>query len=550
MPPTGQHVERDQAEPDREDWPAHYRELAAARRQARAAHGDMELADLDRFQEAAWWLGHTAEALTLDEEIYHRLETLGRDLEAAQRALDLGLQWALRGDPVVAGAWIGRARRLLATAPASPVLGFLRYAEAVRQMDLHGRADETAAAADELLVLARTHHEPALRGLARVLQGMADIRAGRVRAGYDALDEAMLDALAGRLPPLWCGDIFCTVIHISHQLGDWERMRAWTHALERWATPLSHTFLYAAVTRLHQLELAAAQGDWDRVESQMVGRSEDLVGAHGWLAGAGFRELGDIRRLRGDLRGASAAFARSRALGTDPQPGAALLACALGRPQEALADLRVALSGEGGLPRARLLLPTVMVALQTGDAELAQTCAHELAATASRYGTPDLRARSAHADALLTLHRGGAEHAVAAFDEALVRYREQGLSYPTAQVHEGLSEARRTLRDHGGADADRATALAIYQRLGAAPDIERLTGSIRPGGLTLRETEILGCVAGGATNREVAQQLVISEKTVSRHLANIFAKLGVGSRTAAAAWAHEHGVHGSPHTGS
>ena len=63
-----------------------------------------------------------------------------------------------------------------------------------------------------------------------------------------------------------------------------------------------------------------------------------------------------------------------------------------------------------------------------------------------------------------------------------------------------------------------------------------------PGGLTKREVEVLAGIAAGASNRDVAKQLFISEKTVGRHLANIYVKLGVSSRTAAAAWAHENKV--------
>lgn len=548
MAPSNQYLDRGRQDADRDDWPAVCAHLTAARERAREAGGDLELPDLDRLREAAWWLGRTEQAVALDEEIYHRLEDLGQDDDAARRALDLGLQWALRGDLVVAGAWLGRARRLLASLPDSPSQGYLSYAEAALALDLYSDPQTATHAAQTLLGLARTHDEPALRCLARVLQGLAAVQTGEVQTGFDALDEAMLDVMAGRLPPLWSGDIFCTSIHVSQQLGDWERMRAWTRVLERWSTPLSRTFLYAAVTRLHQLELAAAQGDWDRVEAEMAERSEDLVGAHGWLAGAGFHELGEVRRLRGDLAGAAAAYERSRELGTDPQPGAARLACTQGRPKEALAQLRLALSGGGRLHRARLLLPTVETALLAGDVDLARACAAELVETAGRYRTPELRARAAHATALLDLRRGRYDEAVGSLELALTLYREQGLQLATAQVHEALAQARRGLGDDPGAAADHATALAAYRRLGAVPDVERLTGSERPGGLTAREEEILACVAGGASNREVAERLVISEKTVSRHLANIFAKLDVGSRTAAAAWAHQHGVHGTPHT--
>ena len=506
-----------------------------------------DLAVLELRRDAAWWLGDGVESMTLAEEVYQLFEAEGEWERAARQALDLGAQWASRGDIVVAGGWLGRARRHLADLPPTPTHALLRYVEASLEMDLYGDPEPARATAADLDALARDHGDPGLRGFARVLDGLAAVRSGEVQRGFEALDEAMLDVIAGHVPPMWAGDIYCTVIHLSHELGDWARMRAWTQSLDRWAGALSRTFMYAAVTRVHQLELAGAQGEWDRVEQRMAGTSEDLVGSHGWLAGAGYHELGEVRRLTGDLAGAAQAFARARALGTDPQPGEAMLACVTGRPADAVAALRLALSGRGVLQRARLLLPTVEAALAAGDQELARACAAELATTASRYGTPELRASAGHATALVALADSDPDAALAPLQEALTVYRDQGLQYATARAHEALARALDGLGDHTGADAEQATALAAYRRLGATPDVERLTPATRPGGLTAREEEILACVAAGASNREVAQRLVISEKTVSRHLANVFAKLGVGSRTAAAAWAHERGIHETPH---
>ena len=78
--------------------------------------------------------------------------------------------------------------------------------------------------------------------------------------------------------------------------------------------------------------------------------------------------------------------------------------------------------------------------------------------------------------------------------------------------------------------------------LGALPDVRRLDGGRLPGGLTEREADVLAFTAAGASNKQTAEALFISQKTVGRHLANIYAKIGVSSRTAAAAWAHEHGL--------
>jgi len=319
-------------------------------------------------------------------------------------------------------------------------------------------------------------------------------------------------------------------------------MRAWTEALARWSIPLSQTFLYAGVTRVHELQLVAAEGDWGLVEEELGARSADLVGAHGWLAGDGYNTLGEVRRLRGDVAGAREAFALARGLGHDAQPGEALLLRAEGRTAEALSQLRVALSEGGPLDRARMLLAGVELALDEHDPAYAETLAVELEEVAGWFGTPGLRARAAQARAALLLAAGDPDAAVAHLEAAARTYREQRHRHASAAVHERLAAAHRARGDLARAAAAEATAVAIYTRLGAAPDLARLVPRERPGGLTDRELEVLRLVATGASNQDVAAALTISRKTVSRHLANIFTKLGVSSRTAAAAWVRDHGV--------
>jgi DNA-binding NarL/FixJ family response regulator len=119
---------------------------------------------------------------------------------------------------------------------------------------------------------------------------------------------------------------------------------------------------------------------------------------------------------------------------------------------------------------------------------------------------------------------------------ALREYRTQQCRYETAQVYEWMAKAHVALGEHQTADADTATAESIYRQLGLEPVRKPATPS--PGGLTKREVDILTRIAGGATNKQVAEQVFLSEKTVRRHLANIYSKLGVSSRTAAVSWAY------------
>ncbi len=499
-------------------------------------------AELEREAERAWWRGDGVASMAASEAVYQRRMSEGQTADAATQAIGLTLEWATRGDLEVAAGWLNRARRLLAGLPPGPAHGYLGYLDATIALDTEGDPGPARETATRLSAMATEFADPALGCFALVLSGASAVREGRTRDGFGDLDEAMLPVLAGQVPPLWGGDIYCSVIHLCESLGDLARMRAWTDALGRWAAPLSETFVYAGVTRIHQLQLLSAEGDWDTVERELGQRSEGLVGSHGWLAAAGFYELGEVRRLRGEEAAAQEAFDAARRLGFDPQPGEALLRKTTTGPGAALATLSAALGQSGRLGRARLLPPAVAVALDAGDAAYAGTLADEAQGTAAFYRTPGLVAAAAHARAMVLLASGQPAEAIGHLERAAQVYRDQRYRHASAQVHEKLARAQQMLGHEPAAAAELACATEIYRRLGARPDLERVSARALPGGLTPREVEVLARVATGASNRDVARALYISEKTVSRHLANIYLKAGVSTRTAAAAWARQHGV--------
>jgi DNA-binding NarL/FixJ family response regulator len=516
------------------------RDWRAARDAFEGSRDGLTTADLELLAEAAWWLGDSPQSMAVSEEVYRRLLAAGERQQAADRALRLALEWFTRGDLQVGTAWLARARRVLADLPRSSAHGYLAYFEGTADMEVGGDPETAEAAAREVEALAREFGDPALESFGLALRGIAAVRRGRTAEGFAHLDEGMLPVLAGSVDPLWSGDLYCTVIHLCDELGDLARMRAWTEAMARWSRPRGGTFMFASVTRIHELQLLVAEGDWATVESELGERSADLVGAHGWLAGEGYYTLGEVRRLRGDAEGARSAYALARGLHHDALPGSALLLASEGRPDEALTALRVGLADATRLGRARMLLAAVELALGQGEASYAATLVDELEETATWFGTPGLLARADRARAALLLAEGRATEAVDLLERAAAVYRAQRHRHATAAVHEALAGAHSATGDHDRADAARATALAVYRQLGAAPDVARLAPHDgRPCGLTEREVEVLREVSSGRTNRQVAEALVISEKTVSRHLASIFTKVGVSSRTAAAAWARD-----------
>ena len=515
----------------RRDWHASYDAFVRA-----GEDEPLGTDDLDAFAIAAWQLGRGQESVRVTERVFTQLARTDPP-SAAMKAVELGLAWFTRGDLNIAQGWINRARRLLDGAPVGPTNGYLAYLDALMVMR---DSDELAVRVATLRDICQRIDTPALTALCQVAEALAAINETRMTEAFALLDEAMLPVLAGQVPLDWAGDIYCVVLNQFHYLADLPRMRAWTQSMERWCADFAGSDNYGGVCDVHRLQLLVATDDYRQLHARLVATSQALEDVNSWAAGEGHYQLGEVLRLQGDADGAFVAFARARALGVDPQPGEALLRCAVGDGQTAWTDLRVALDGANRVGRMRLLHGAVEVALARNDLDEADRYCRELEDGAEAFGTPGFRAWSAHARGAILVQRGDFSGGLPVLQSALQQYRIQKSRYETAQIYEWMAVAHRGLGEIEVAAADAATAQSIYDQLGVEP--AGICGSEAPGGLTKRELEILTATARGATNRQVAQQIFISEKTVARHLANIYAKLGVSSRTAAVAWAHENNL--------
>jgi DNA-binding NarL/FixJ family response regulator len=514
----------------RGDWHASYEGFARVN-----AVAPLSVDDLDSLSVAAWRVGNAKEAVRLAERVYSQLAR--RDpTAAALKAIDLGLQWLTRGDLNIGQGWMNRARRLLDGIPEGPAHGYLTYLDSMVAF-LTQDFEALRRIVADLRAMAARLDSGALAALAMVAEAIDAAYDARMDDAYGLFDEIMLPLVADDVPIDWAGDIYCMVLTVCHRLADMPRMRGWTQSMERWCD-IAGSDTYGGVCDVHKLQLRAASDDYERLENRLLAASRLLKDINSWAAGEGFYQLGEVRRLRGDADGALAAYAEARTLGIDPQPGEALLRCSLGDRHTAWSDLRVALSGHDRLARMRLLFGAVEIALARDDLEEADEYCRELEGGAEAFGTPGFRAWAAHARGMILVRENQRQTALTVLELAIREYRLQGWRFETAQVYEWMALAHRALGDDDVATADAATALSIYGQLGVEP--AGICGSASPGGLTKRELEILTAVACGATNRQVAVRMFISEKTVARHLANIYAKLGVSTRTAAVAWAHEH----------
>ena len=520
----------------RGDWRSAYDHFGRAVKTA-----ELSTDDLSSFGMAAWRLGYGRESIRMSEEAFNRLVAENNTRTAAMKAADVALQWLNGGDTTITRVWVNRARRLLESSPEDEAFAYLLYVDSQLSV-FEGQYDAGVQRALELEAFVSQRNSPGLTALCLAASGLSKLPFARTSEALADLDEAMMPVLAGQVPVDWAGDIYCAVIHECYRLGDLSRMKTWTNAMDKWRQgPEVAASWYGTTCEVHKWQLLSATTDYRELEQRLVNALSVIEDFHVGTAGEGHYELGDIRRRMGDIDGARQAFAKAREIGFEPLPGEALMKCQLGDEAAAWNDLRMRMDAEEDeISRIRFLPAAIEIALARNRVDEADQYCRELEEGAERFDSPGFRAWALHARGTVLVKQGAPAEALPILQDALRRYRTTQRRYEMAQVYEWMSRAHEAAGDSAGAADDRANAESIYQQLGAQPT--QANNTELPGGLTKREVEVLGLITAGASNRDVAKQLFITEKTVGRHLANIFVKLDVSSRTAAAAWAHENRV--------
>lgn len=517
------------------------REWVEARRRFTAAREAAPLSpdDLYALSNCAGWLGALDEALVLQQEAHRHYLQHGRPREAALAALDIGYTYALQHQEAQASGWMARAYRLLEDEPEGFEHGYLAYIDFETAFEA-GRLDEASSHVRRVQELGQRHGDPNLQAMALLARGRVLIREGRVHEGIVLLDEAMVAATSDELDPAWAGNIYCHLMRACYEITDLRRAGEWTEATARWCEAMPGAGPFMGICRVHRAQILQLQGRWEQAEREALGVCEGVPHFDVGNAAEAHYEVGEVRRQRGDLAGAEAAYQDARRLGREPQPGLSLLRLAQGQVAEATASMRSALAAAANDPaaRARLLPSAVKIFVESHDLDQARAAARELTEAAGTYDTAALRASAAVARGLLMLAERRPEAAVAGLREALQGWQTLGIPYEAACTRLLLARAYEGLGDAGTAALERHTAEAALAALGVhAPRSEGPPDPSRGrrDGLTAREVEILGMVALGKTNQEIAADLVLSVRTVERHLATVYQKLGLRGRSARAA---------------
>lgn len=528
-----------------------------ARPVAGGAPGALEPEDIERLAVATYLTGDQAAAV----ELWTRAHRAWLDRGEVGRAVRCGfwLAFALlnAGELSRGGGWADRAQRLLDDhGVGGPDHGYLRYCRALRTVY---EGDAAAAHHDfaEAVATGSRHGDRELVALAQVGVGWCLLAEGDIADGVVLFDESMVAVTNREVSPIVVGDLCCTVITGCQQVLDLRRAEEWTRALSAWCASHPQLVLYRGNCLIHRAELMLLHGAWVDALDEAAQACDRLAHPTPQRALGAARYLqGELHRLRGDHEAADLAFRESNQWGHQPQPGMALVRVGQGRTDVAVAMMRRVLGEADTIhARARLLAPYVEIALASGDVAGARAASDELQGLAASWRSPFLTAQAAYVSGTVLLAEGDALAAVAALRRSWESWCDLDAPYEAARTRIALGQACQALGDDDGARLELDAARATFVALGAVPDIARVDGLVGPServaapasagssstsGLTRRELEVLALVATGRSNRAIANDLVISEKTVANHVSSILNKLGLPSRSAATAYAYEH----------
>lgn len=401
----------------------------------------------------------------------------------------------------------------------------------------------------EVATIAEHFSDRDLMTLSRLGRGRALVGLGETASGVELLDEAMIDVTSGVVSPIPAGVVYCSVIDACQGIFDLRRAQEWTSALAQWCASQPELVPYRGQCLVYRAEIMQLHGTWDDAMQEARRAGDMLAEPHGNPAlGAAFYQQGELSRLRGEFAAAEQAYRQASQFGHAPQPGLSLLRLAQGQQETASAAIRRLLADtQDTASRPKVLAAGVEILLAEGDVPASRIAAEELHRMAEALGAPMLAAYASHATGAVLLAEGSPSAALPHLRRAWAEWQDLDVPYEAAHARAVLALAYGALGDSDNAAMELDAALWVFRKLGAKPDVVRIEArlSTRPelaGGLSAREIEVLRLVATGKSNRVIADELIVSERTIDRHVSNIFSKLGLSSRAAATAYAYEHNL--------
>lgn len=497
--------------------------------------------------QASLLVGKDREGLELLGRAHQSFLAIGDTKAAARCAFWLGFIALLGGDVAQASGWLSRAERLLEAESDCVERGYLFLPVGYRMVN-GGEPEKAYDAFVQAGKIGREFGDSDLVALGLQGQGRSLIRQGEISRGVALLDEAMVAVTAGEVSPLTAGGVYCSVLDACGEIFDLRRAQEWTSALERWCASQPDMVPYRGHCMVRRAEILQLHGEWEDAMAEAREACERFSRPPRPEAGGAFYRLAEIHRMRGEFEAAEKAYREASRWQRIPHTGLALLRLAQGKIEAAnLSIRRVAEEVRDLGHRTRVLDHYVEIVLAAKDVPAARVAAEELKKIAERFDAPQVHAISARATGAVLLAEHDARGAVLELRRAWTLWCELDAPYEAARTRVLMAGACKELDDCDAAKLELEMAREVFQRLAAAPDLARLEKLLQESGsaatvLTEREVQVLRLIASGKTNRAIAVKLGISEKTVARHISNIFNKLGIPSRSAATAYAYQHAL--------
>ncbi len=508
---------------------------------------------------ATWWLDEADSCLDARERAYRFHLDAGHVRGAARMAVWLSDDHVVfRGDTAVANGWLRRAERLLARLDPGPehawMVGFRAYT-ALGAADIE-TAKRLSIDAQEL---GRVHGVADVEALGLAVEGAALVDEGAVQEGMGRLDEAATSALAGECDQL-AGMAYtcCLVISACDRVRDIDRAGQWCRKVEEFSNRMGIRFVHGSCRAYHASTLVWV-GDWEAAESELHAAVGELIGSRPSWHQEAVARLAELRLRQGRLAEAEELFAtvefhRLARLGLveirldrgELDGARALLERALRAvpPHNGLRRMRP-------VEQVRPLELMVRLELAAGDVDAARSRAGELREIVADVPIPWLLAVANSADGLVAVAAEDLEVARHRLEDAVELFAACGAPLETARARVELARVLRASGRSEAAEHEAVAAARCFEELGAAADrarvaqlLDQLGNRAAPAGapLTARQREVLGLIAAGRTDGQIAAALVLSEHTVHRHVGNILARLGCSSRSAAVAEAARRGL--------